>query len=108
MRRISLTQTGAGSTQVVPMDQYISPFNVGFDVVDAGGATYSVQYTFDDVFANDFDPATATWFTHPDAAGLTDNFDGNIAFPVSAMRLTVSAGTTPVTINILQAGIGGA
>lgn len=108
MRRITLSQTGVGSTQVVPMDQYISPFNVGFDVSVSGAVAYTVQYTFDDVFAQGFNPSTATWFDHPDATSLATNVDGNIAFPVSAMRLTVDGGTGTATINILQAGIGGA
>lgn len=83
------------------------PFAVGFAVdVSAGGTlTYSVEHTFDDVFANAFNPATATWFPHASIAAQTADKDGNYAFPVMAIRLNVtawSAGTA--TFTVIQQG----
>jgi hypothetical protein len=61
--------------------------------------TYSVQHTFDDLY----NPAvTPVWFNHAFVNGATTSQDGNYAFPISAMRLNVTAGTGSVTINILQ------
>jgi hypothetical protein len=95
----------AGVTAPVPLDQYISPFNVSLAIVPTGTATYTVQYTFNDPFAAGFTPATATWFNHPDITAESGNNDGNFAFPVRATRLNVSACNNNVTFYVTQAGI---
>jgi hypothetical protein len=108
MRPVSTTVTGEGVSAPIPLDNYISPFNVGFGVVISGLPTYSVQHTFDDVFSSSFNPATATWFTHPTIVNQTTNADGNYAFPVVAVRLSVSAvgeGGGSATFKLIQAGI---
>ena len=104
MRPITISRTGAGSTAAVPMDHYISPFNVGFGVVVTGSATYTVQHTFDNVFDS---TVTPTWFNHPVIAAQTTNQDGNYAFPVTAIRLTVTAGAGTATMTLVQAGLTG-
>jgi hypothetical protein len=110
MRQVILTYSfadsgAAGVTAPVVLDQYISPFNVSLAIVPAGTATYTVQYTFDDPFATDFTPGTATWFNHPDLTSESGNNDGNFAFPVRATRLNVSATDDNVTFYVTQAGI---
>lgn len=107
MRPITVSVTGAGVSNPLPQDHYISPFNIGFGVTVSGTVTYSVQHTFDDVFAAGYNPATGTWFNHPDATGLTANVDGNYAFPVTAIRLSVGAGTGTATLTTIQAGLVG-
>ena len=107
MRPVTITKTGAGVTAPVPMNQYTSPFNVGFGCDVTGSATYTVQHTFDNVFASDFDPSTAKWYNHASVSGVATDQDGNYAFPVSAIRLNLAGGSTgSVTMIILQAGIG--
>ena len=108
MRPVRITLTAAGVSPVIPLDQYISPFNIGIGVALAAGtsATYTVQHTFDDVFAPGFDAATATWYPHATLAAKSASADGNYAFPVSAVRLnaaSVSGGA--LSMNVLQAGI---
>ena len=106
MREVTQTFTGSsGVTAPIPMDQYISPFNVGFGIAPSGTATYTVQHTFEDPFASDFDAATAVWFNHPDIASESGNNDGNYAFPVRAIRLNVAANDATVTFWVAQAGI---
>jgi hypothetical protein len=107
MRGVSLTVTGAGVSNPIALDNYISPFNVGFGVVVSSGATvvYTVQHTFDDVFAPDFSAANATWFPHEDLVAQTNNQDGNYAFAVSAIRLNVASSNGTVTITAIQSGI---
>lgn len=92
-----------GTTNVLPTDLYISPFNVGFGVVVTGTVTYTVQHTFD----NPQTVASPTWFSHPTIASKTDNQDGNYAFPVAAVRVLVSAstGAYSVTMTMIQAGV---
>lgn len=108
MRPIRVVIGSATSSAVIPLDQYISPFNVGLAAVLSAGAslTYTVEHTLDDVFAPTFNAATATWFPHATLAAKTASSDGNYAYPVSAIRIRVSifaSGT--VTLNVMQAGI---
>ena len=95
-----VSKTGAGSSSSMVMNTNISPFNVGFGVVVSGTVTYSVQHTFDD-------PAVGftTWFSHPTIAAKSDNQDGNYAFPVTGIKVLVTAGAGTATINLIQAGI---
>lgn len=108
MRPIRLTVGSATTSQVIPMDQYISPFNVGLSVNLSAGAnlTYTVEHTFDDVYSPTFNPATAKWYAHASLASKTSSADGNYAYPVSAIRLNVTPYTSgTATLNVLQAGI---
>ena len=95
-----VSKTGTGSSSALVMNTNISPFNVGFGVVVSGTVTYSVQHTFDD-------PAVGftTWYSHPTIAIKTDNQDGNYAFPVTGIKILVTAGNGSATMNLIQAGI---
>ena len=105
MRGITVTVTNTGTSNVVPLDQYISPFNIGLGcVVVSGSPTFTVQHTFDNVLDPEFSASTATWFNHSDIASQTSNIDGNYAFPVSGIRLNVT-GTGVVQMKAIQAGI---
>lgn len=100
MKVQTVSQTGAGSTFAIVMNTNATPFNVGFGVTVSGTVSYTVQHTFDD-------PATGftTWFPHPTIASQAANADGNYAFPVSGIRLTVASGGGTATLNVIQAGI---
>jgi hypothetical protein len=108
MRPIRVAVGSATVSAPIPLDQYISPFNVAIGVTLSAGAslTYKVQYTFDDVFSPTFSAATATWFDHATITGKTASFDGNFSFPVTACRLNVTPWTSgTATINVVQAGL---
>jgi archaellum component FlaF (FlaF/FlaG flagellin family) len=108
MRPIRVSVSSATTSQVIPLDQYISPFNVSIGVALSAGAslTYKIQHTFDDVFSTSFNPATATWFDHATLVSKTASSDGNYAFPVSAIRINVTPYTSgTATLNVMQAGI---
>ena len=108
MRPIRVAVGSATTSPVIPLDQYISPFNVSVGVALSAGAslTYKVQYTYDDVFSPTFSAATATWFDHSTLTGKTASADGNFSMPVSAIRLNVTPYTSgTATMNVLQAGI---
>lgn len=108
MRPIRVSVGSATTSAVIPLDQYISPFNVSIGVALSAGAalTYKVQHTFDNVFATGFDPATATWYDHATLAAKTASSDGNYAYPVSAIRLNVTPYTSgSATMTVMQAGI---
>lgn len=107
MRSVTKSVTGVGVSAPIPLDNYISPFNVGFGVKVSGTVTFTVQHTFDDVFAAGYTPASGTWFDHPTVSADSANTDGNYAFPVSAIRLNVTAGSGTATLTATQAGLVG-
>ena len=109
MRPVRVTVSGGtGSSAPIPLDQYISPFSVGIgcDISAGGNLTYTVEHTFDDVFAKTFTPAGATWFPNSGLTTKIADADGNYSAPVTAVRLTVTiwaAGS--VTMTVIQAGV---
>lgn len=102
MRPVRVSVTGVGTSQVIPPDYISSPFNVGIGCIVTGTATYSVQHTFDDVFAPTFNPATANWLDNTGLTAQTASKDGNYAFPVMGIRLNVTAGTGTVQMTVMQ------
>jgi hypothetical protein len=100
MKLQTVSQTGAGSSTPIVMNLNATPFNVGFGVVKVGTVDFTVQHSFDD-------PAVGftTWFNHPTVASQIANADGNYAFPVTAIRITMNSGAGTVTLKLIQAGI---
>ena len=110
MRPVRLSVGAQADSAVIPMDIYQDPFNVSIGVVLSAGAslTYSVQHTFDDVFAKDFNPATATWFTNSGLSAKTTSLDGNYTLPVTGIRLSVTVyASGTATMTVIQAGMPG-
>jgi hypothetical protein len=110
MRPITKSISGLGSTDPIQLDHYRGPFNVGLGVVLAPGSslTYTVEHTFNDVNGKTFNPALATWFANGSLTSQTASKDGNYAFPVMAIRLTVTSYTSgSVSITAIQAGMAG-
>ena len=110
MRPVRVTVASQTASAPIPLDHYQGPFNVGIGVAVAAGSTltYSVQHTFDDVWAEGFDPSTAVWFTNSALGSKNNTLDGNYAFPVTAIRLNVTAYTSgSVTMTAVQAGMPG-
>ena len=106
-RPIRVTVSSAAASAVIPMNTYAVPFNVGIgcDVSAGGTLTYTVQHTFDDVQSPTFSAATATWFSNSTIVAQTADKDGNYAYPVTAIRLLVTAWTSgSVTMTVIQSG----
>jgi len=106
-RPIRVTVSSATSSRVIPLNTYISPFNVGIgcDVSAGGVLTYTVEHTFDNVQSPTFSAATATWFSNSTIVSQTADKDGNYSYPVTAVRLTVTAWTSgSVTMTVIEAG----
>jgi hypothetical protein len=113
MRPIYLTQTGVGTTSAIPLDHYISPFNVNVGmIIQSGAATFTLEYTLDDVagplYQNNQQAAPpVTWLPFASATGLVASTVFPITQPVMALRLNVSASTGAVRLIVLQAGQSG-
>ena len=106
-RPVRVTVSSQTVSNVIPLNTYGDPFNVGIgcDVSAGASLTYTVQHTFDDVFAAGFVPANATWYSNSVIVAQTGDKDGNYAYPVTAIRLNVTAWTSgSVTMTVIQAG----
>ncbi len=104
MRPVRVTTTGISTSEVIPIDQYLNPTNIGLGVDITGVVTVTIEHTFDDVFDEAFNPATATWFPHPTLAAISADMDGNYAFPPTGVRINQTAGAGTTILNLIQAG----
>jgi hypothetical protein len=103
MRRTIVVQSAAGTSNAIPVDAYANPVSIEIACVATGTLTYKVQYTVDDIQNS---AVTPTWFDHATITGKTATFDGQLNFPVSAVRLNVTAFTSgSVTMTLLQARV---
>ncbi len=92
-RTVSTPASGGAtsSTAWIPLNHHVSPFNVGFglEVVTASAqGKFSVQHTFDDILAG----ASANVWDHSEVSGTAQSMDGNYAYPVMAVRLSIVSG----------------
>ena len=47
---VEVGTNGVGASQTVPLDQYLTPFNVSLGIAITGTVDVTVEFTFDDVF----------------------------------------------------------
>ena len=99
---VEVGTNGVGASQTVPLDQYLTPFNVSLGIAITGTVDVTVEFTFDDVFG-DF-PGPFSWTDHPDLTGITADDDATFIAPVSACRLLTNSGVGTAVLRIIQAG----
>ena len=104
------TLIGLSSTDGFPIyfpDTDIRPFALTVATY-ASSQTYNVEHSLDYTGSSAFISSNATWFQNSTQSGAIGvNLISNYAFPVTAIRLNVTAGSTTntgVTMKILQAG----
>ena len=93
-----------GGSQPIPLDQYISPFNVSLAIIITGTVNVTVQYTFDDVLTEG-QSGPFTWTNHTDLTAQTADADGTLISPVSAVRLLTNSGDGTCRFETQQAGL---
>lgn len=108
MRRFSqrVTSSAGGQTKsgVYVPDVNVSPFNIAIGVAVNTTAKYTVQHTFTDPTSVDLN-TSATWLNHEFLVNASANSDGNYAFPVTGIRVIVSAASEgSVDFTLIQAG----
>jgi hypothetical protein len=112
-QRTSLTGVSSTTGNFVHYfpDIAVRPFQVGIGcTVSSTAMTYSIQHSYDYTGSSTFTSTAATWFistAFSSVAGVTQS--GFYDFPVTAMRLNVTTGTTAastatVTVTFVQAG----
>lgn len=104
MRPITYTVAGTAPSPVAAIDHYISPSNVALNVQVTGTVDYTVQYTFDDIFAADYNPSTGNWTNHPTLTAQTTTKDSNIAYPVRGVRILLNSGNGTAKLTVIQGG----
>lgn len=101
MRVGSVSVTGVGRSAPFPLDRSISPMNIGLIARVAAPATYTIQYTNDDV--NVVAPGSIVWTDVPFAnlVGGTGNQQnqGNLVATALSINQTAGAGSTTLTVN---------
>ena len=103
MRPIEVSTSGVSTSAVIPVD--LGPAtHIGLQVEVTGAATYTVEYTFDDIWDSAFNPATAAWDDHSTLVGLSANAVGNLAFPPRGVRLNQTAGVGSAVLRYVQTG----
>lgn len=127
MRQIVVSQTGLGTSDPVPLDTYISPFQVSIGVAMGAGSEVAVEHTFSNVLDSTLTPIWYSTFSSAADEGYllqengdailqeNDSFiltgDYNVShfidYPVSALRLNTIQNTGTVTMTVLQAGMPG-
>jgi hypothetical protein len=98
---------GYGSSTIYVPDYMIRPFNIGIGtIVNSTAVVFSVEHTWDYTGSSVFISSNATWFPNTGITAKSTNTDGNYAYPVSAIRLNVTSGssTGTVTLKLIQAG----
>src|SRR4051812_30705071 len=110
-QRWTTTVTGLSSSATNPPiyvpNIMANPFAIGVGcVVNSTSITYSVEHTFDYTGSSFFISSNATWFQNSTIAAASSNLTGNYAFPVSAIRANVTAGSSigTLTVTLIQAG----
>lgn len=107
----SLSTGSNGFTQLYVPDTTVSPFTIGIaTIVNSTSLTYSVQHTYDYTGSSAFISSNANWFTSTSFSSLAGaNSSGGYDYPVSAIRLyvtatTTSSGSNTVSMTAIQAG----
>ena len=94
------------ASPVYPTDTYTAPTNIALSVVVTGTINYTVQYTFDNVFATGYSPSTGNWTNHPSLTSQTTSKDSNISYPVRGIRIIYNSGAGSALFTVIQAGGG--
>jgi hypothetical protein len=107
MRPVVVTQTGTGTSPVIITDYIQTPFNASISTVVTGTVTYTIQHTFDDVYAANYNPATGNWYNHDntDMVNATSNQNDNFAYPIRGCRINQTAGSGSTQLTYIQ-GLG--
>jgi len=103
-RTISLTDEGR--SEIIAVDDFQTPFNLGLAAnVTAGTPTFSIQYSLDDPNAVGYNKDTALWFSITGLSGVSADTSVGMTIPCRAVSIYMATGQTgTVELKIVQAG----
>lgn len=104
---VAVGLNGVGSSLWNIVNWHAMPSNISYGcILQSAGATFSIQYTYDD--PNNLPPGVQApqAFNHPTIVNATASIDGASNDPLTAWRLLISAGTGTVRAIGIQDGIG--
>lgn len=100
---VTVDTNGVGASTEVPLDLYVTDFDVNLVVEVTGTVNYTVQYTFDNVQTTPGGPFN--WINHSQLTSLSANANGTLIGPTAATRVLTNSGTGTVKFTVLQAGL---
>lgn len=104
-RPTTLSTSGVSKSSVCPLNHYAVPFNVSVITTVTGSATYTLQFTGDNVFASTFVPDSANWQNHPQMTGSTVSDTVEFTSPVTGIRIDQTVGAGSVAAVVIQSGL---
>lgn len=106
MQYRTITQINAGRSAVIAVDDFQTPFNLGFAAeITAGTPTFSIQYSLDDPTAAGYDKDTALWFAVTGLSAVSANSSAALTIPCKAVCIFMAEGQTgTVELKVVQAG----
>jgi hypothetical protein len=106
MQYRTISQINAGRSEVIVVDDFQTPFNVGLAAkITAGSPTFSIQYSLDDPLASGYDKDTALWFSVTGLSGVSANSSAALTVPCRAVCIYMApAQTGTVELKTVQAG----
>ena len=125
MRQIVVTTTTTGTSNAIPLDTYITPFQCSIGIAMDAGSEVSVEHTYSNVLDASVTPVWYPTFSSTADEGFllqedgfailqedssfiltgNENVSHFIDYPVSAIRLNTVANGGTVTMTVLQAGM---
>lgn len=99
---VTVDTVGTGASSVVPLDQFITAFNVTVAVEVSGVVNYTVQQTIDNIFSG---PGPFNWTSVAALQAQTTNQQANLTAPVRAVRIVNNSGQGTATFIVVQTGL---
>lgn len=101
-----ITVSAVGGSDVIPIDLRAFKYGVGIlvNIADGASCDYDVEVSG---ARSDTPRADRAWNKHDVLKAKTVSANGNLAYPVSLLRLFVRAYTGIVTLQVIQADPGG-
>lgn len=106
IQTLSDASGGAKATAPLPPDIYLNPFSVSLQAEVTGVATYTVEWTQDDIWASGYDPdaGTSVWNAVDGMNAAVASATATFNQPVRAFRMRQTAGAGSVKLIIVQGG----
>ena len=105
MKYTDITQSTAGRSRALAVDDFQCPFSLGIGAkVTSGTPTFNIEYSFDDPTASGYTVAGATWYVATGFSGVSATTGGVLSTPCKAICINITGGSGTVVASVVQAG----